>query len=145
MAAICGRCIADIGQFEQVVVNLAVNARDAMPDGGELTIRTRNVTAEEIRGSSPIANWSPADYVLVEIEDTGTGIAPERDREDLRAFLHHQGSRQGHGARPVDGLRHHQADRRLHLLRFRGRQGHDVPDIPAPPCGQRAAGRSCLG
>ncbi len=67
---------ADIGQFEQVIVNLAVNARDAMPDGGDLTIRTRNVTAGEC-GRFPFRELSAADYVLVEVEDTGTGIAPD--------------------------------------------------------------------
>ena len=56
-----------------------------------------------------------------------------RAEEDLRAVLHHQGSRQGHRARPVDGLRHHQADGRLHLLRFRSRQGDGVPHLPAAP------------
>ncbi|RWK00644.1 cell cycle histidine kinase CckA [Mesorhizobium sp.] len=65
----------DIGQFEQVVVNLAVNARDAMPTGGDLTVRTRNVTTEECRSFS-YRELAPADYVLVEVEDTGSGIAP---------------------------------------------------------------------
>ncbi|TIV92079.1 MAG: hybrid sensor histidine kinase/response regulator, partial [Mesorhizobium sp.] len=66
----------DIGQFEQVVVNLAVNARDAMPGGGDLTVRTRNVTAEECK-SFAYRELTPADYVLVDVEDTGSGIAPD--------------------------------------------------------------------
>ncbi len=67
---------ADLGQFEQVVVNLAVNARDAMEGGGKLEIRTRNVTAAECAefGQRELV---PADYVLVEIADTGSGIPPE--------------------------------------------------------------------
>ena len=67
---------ADIGQFEQVIVNLVVNARDAMPDGGELTIRTRNVPAAECAAFG-FRELVPADYALVEVEDTGTGIAPD--------------------------------------------------------------------
>jgi two-component system cell cycle sensor histidine kinase/response regulator CckA len=67
---------ADISQFEQVVVNLAVNARDAMPDGGRLMVRTANVAAAD--AVKPQYKGMPAaDYVLVEISDTGTGIAPE--------------------------------------------------------------------
>ena len=63
----------DISQFEQVVVNLAVNARDAMPDGGRLTLRTANVTGKECERYH--AKGMPAaDYVLVEVVDTGTGI-----------------------------------------------------------------------
>jgi len=67
---------ADISQFEQVIVNLAVNARDAMPDGGKLTVRTANVTADEC--AKYAAKGMPAaDYVLIEVADTGTGIPPE--------------------------------------------------------------------
>jgi two-component system cell cycle sensor histidine kinase/response regulator CckA len=63
----------DISQFEQVIVNLAVNARDAMPDGGRLTLRTANVTARDCERYH--AKGMPAaDYVLVEVVDTGTGI-----------------------------------------------------------------------
>ena len=63
----------DISQFEQVIVNLAVNARDAMPDGGRLQLRTANVTAQECERFH--AKGMPAaDYVLVEVTDTGTGI-----------------------------------------------------------------------
>jgi len=67
---------ADLSQFEQVVVNLAVNARDAMPDGGKLTVKTANITAEEARRFG-YKGMPPADYVLVEISDTGTGIEPD--------------------------------------------------------------------
>src|SRR4051812_32087045 len=67
---------ADISQFEQVVVNLAVNARDAMPNGGKLTIHTANVTAAAA-ASLQYKGMPAADYVLVEVADTGTGIPPE--------------------------------------------------------------------
>jgi two-component system, cell cycle sensor histidine kinase and response regulator CckA len=63
----------DISQFEQVVVNLAVNARDAMPDGGRLHLRTTNVTAPEC-AQFHAKGMPAADYVLVEVTDTGTGI-----------------------------------------------------------------------
>jgi two-component system cell cycle sensor histidine kinase/response regulator CckA len=63
----------DISQFEQVIVNLAVNARDAMLDGGRLQLRTSNVTARECERYH--AKGMPAaDYVLVEVRDSGTGI-----------------------------------------------------------------------
>ncbi len=63
----------DISQFEQVIVNLAVNARDAMPGGGRLTVRTSNVTAPEC-AQFHAKGMPAADYVLVEVADTGTGI-----------------------------------------------------------------------
>ncbi|WP_214470847.1 cell cycle histidine kinase CckA [Mesorhizobium sp. dw_380] len=76
----------DIGQFEQVVVNLAVNARDAMPAGGDLTVRTRNVTAEECK-TFPYRELTAADYVVVEVEDTGSGIAPEVLKKIFEPFF----------------------------------------------------------
>ncbi|MGB6469162.1 MAG: response regulator, partial [Xanthobacteraceae bacterium] len=63
----------DISQFEQVIVNLAVNARDAMLGGGRLTVRTANVTAPEC-AQFHAKGMPAADYVLVEVADTGTGI-----------------------------------------------------------------------
>jgi two-component system cell cycle sensor histidine kinase/response regulator CckA len=66
----------DVSQFEQVIVNLAVNARDAMPDGGKLTVRTANVSAEE---STRLAykGMPAAEYVRIDVTDTGTGISSE--------------------------------------------------------------------
>jgi len=64
----------DHGQLEQVIINLAVNARDAMPEGGRLSIRTANVAnpGQTVRGGEVM----PAgDYVRIEVQDTGTGIA----------------------------------------------------------------------
>ena len=67
---------ADVSQVEQVIVNLAVNARDAMPNGGKLTVRTANVTAEEAK-LLPYKPLPSADYVMVEVSDTGTGMPKE--------------------------------------------------------------------
>ena len=66
----------DVSQFEQVIVNLAVNARDAMPDGGKLTVKTANVTADESAQLS-YKGMPTADYVRIDISDTGTGIPPD--------------------------------------------------------------------
>ena len=69
---------ADRSQVDQVVINLAVNARDAMPEGGRLTIRTRNVTERESQRYLP-QGMSVGEYVLIEVEDNGTGMS-----EDVR-------------------------------------------------------------
>jgi signal transduction histidine kinase/CheY-like chemotaxis protein len=63
--------MVDPSQIEAAILNLAINARDAMPDGGVLTVATRNVTLGA--GSST----APGDYVAVRVSDTGTGMSPE--------------------------------------------------------------------
>ena len=67
---------ADVNQFEHVLVNLIVNARDAMPQGGKIILRTRNVIAAKC-GNFNEPSLVPADYVAIEVEDSGHGIAPE--------------------------------------------------------------------
>ncbi|MCF6301866.1 MAG: response regulator [Devosiaceae bacterium] len=63
----------DLVQLEQVVINLVVNGRDAMPDGGAIFLRTRNVPHAEAATFS-YRGMPAADYVLIEVEDQGTGI-----------------------------------------------------------------------
>ena len=68
--------LVDPTQLDQVLVNLAVNARDAMPEGGQLTLRTGHITLFRalIRGEEAIP---PGRYVMVEVQDTGCGIPPD--------------------------------------------------------------------
>ena len=77
---------ADINQLEQVIVNLVVNARDAMPEGGRITLRTRNVPAAEC-ASLRDASVIPADYVLVEVQDTGHGIPADVQDKIFEPFF----------------------------------------------------------
>ncbi len=66
----------DLSQFEQVLINLCVNARDAMPNGGTITLRTRNLPAAEV-ASLNYPELPNDDLVMIEVADTGTGIPPE--------------------------------------------------------------------
>jgi two-component system cell cycle sensor histidine kinase/response regulator CckA len=77
---------ADLGQFEQVIVNLVVNARDAMPDGGGIVVRTKNVSADECAAYNH-RELVPGDYALVEVEDTGTGIESEVLKKIFEPFF----------------------------------------------------------
>jgi len=67
---------ADQAELERVIMNLAANSRDAMPQCGRLIIRTGNVTEQESRRLG-YQGFRPGDYVLIEVSDTGSGIAPD--------------------------------------------------------------------
>ena len=87
---------ADPGQMEQVLMNLAVNARDAMPDGGKLTIQTADeeinlAFAREHPGSIP------GRYVTLAVKDTGTGIDPETQAQIFEPFYTTKGRDKGTG------------------------------------------------
>ena len=93
-----GRIEADQNQLESAILNLAVNARDAMPDGGKLTIETANTASRRVLCRAQDAEVIPGQYVMYRVSDTGSGMSKATLAARLRAVLHHQGRRPRHRA-----------------------------------------------
>src|SRR3954470_179266 len=101
------RVRADVGQLEQVIVNLAVNARDAMPDGGTLTIRSgeAELTEADCLDHSDF-DVRPGRYVVIAVSDTGIGMDPATKARMFEPFSTTKGPGKGTGPglRPVYGI-----------------------------------------
>ena len=120
---------ADRGQIEQVLVNLAVNARDAMPEGGTLTLETESRTLDDSQAEAEGVEASTP-YVVLSVSDTGHGIPPElHDRIFEPFFTTKEG--EGIGPRAVDRLRHRPPERRVPGRGQRAGQGRHLPHLPA--------------
>ena len=89
-------CLVDPAQMENSILNLALNARDAMPDGGKLTIDAQNVVLEEVH-TKAMDEVEPGDYVKISVSDTGSGMTAETLERVFEPFFTTKALHQGSG------------------------------------------------
>ena len=119
-----GAIRADAGQLEQIIINLAANARDAMPQGGTLTLSTDNVALDATEVDDTLG-IPPGRYVRLSVRDDGEGMSGPNAAAPVRAVLYHQTGGPGHRTGPGHGLWHHPATGRRHPRgKRRGRRHH---------------------
>ena len=101
----CWPVMADATQVENAILNLALNAKDAMPEGGQLKISMRNIAKEQAAAIADIA-LDPGDYLLIEVTDTGTGMSEELQTKAAEPFFTTKpfGVGSGLGLSMVDGF-----------------------------------------
>lgn len=88
--------LADPGQIESAILNLAINSRDAMPEGGTITIETRNVSLNARYAASEV-DVKPGDYVCLSVSDTGVGMPAEAKTRAFEPFFTTKGPGDGSG------------------------------------------------
>ena len=138
----CPPVLADAAQLESALLNIAINARDAMPDGGLLWFACREVPARSPDLPANSGGRGRRPHVAIAVGDTGSGMS-RGGEERLRALLHHQGGRPRHRPRPATVYGFAKQSKGRSRWTAAG-QGHDDHAVPAQRGAGAAASRRSL-